>query len=76
VEQLPNTSLGYAYTNDLQVSQLSYAGGVVNYGYDDDRLPVGAGAFEFNSLRGDYWENLRIHHRGSSLEHGGHNVSA
>jgi YD repeat-containing protein len=52
VEQLPNTSLGYAYNNDLQVSQLSYAGGVVNYGYDDDSLLARAGAFEFNSLRG------------------------
>jgi len=40
-----NQVLTYTYNNDLNVKSFTYAGGTVNYTYDDDGLLTGAGNF-------------------------------
>jgi len=40
-----NQALNYAYNSDFNVRQLTYAGGSVNYTYDNDGLLTGAGPF-------------------------------
>jgi RHS repeat-associated protein len=40
-----NQSLSYTYNDDFDVSAFSYAGGTVNYAYDNDGLLSGSGAY-------------------------------
>ncbi|MBI9085486.1 MAG: hypothetical protein JEZ11_17955 [Desulfobacterales bacterium] len=40
-----NQTFAYSYNNDFNVASATYAGGTVNFAYDDDGLLVGAGGF-------------------------------
>jgi RHS repeat-associated protein len=40
-----NQSIGYTYNNDFDVAGFTYAGGTVDYSYDNDGLLTGAGSF-------------------------------
>ncbi|MBW1981854.1 MAG: hypothetical protein JRJ12_11595 [Deltaproteobacteria bacterium] len=40
-----NQALAYTYNNDFNLTGFSYAGGTVNYGYDNDGLLTGVGSF-------------------------------
>ena len=48
-----NQALNYAYNSDFNVRQLTYAGGSVNYTYDNDGLPTGTGAFTITRNAGN-----------------------
>jgi RHS repeat-associated protein len=45
--------LNYAYNSDFNVRQLTYAGGSVNYTYDNDGLMTGTGAFTITRNAGN-----------------------
>jgi len=38
-------TIGYTYNNDFKVSSSTYAGGTMNYTYDEDNLLIGSGAY-------------------------------
>lgn len=40
-----NQTLSYTYNNDFNVTAFSYAGGTIDYAYDNDGLLTGAGSF-------------------------------
>ena len=48
-----NQVLNYAYNSDFNVRQLTYAGGSVNYTYDNDGLLTGSGAFAITRNAGN-----------------------
>jgi RHS repeat-associated protein len=48
-----NQSLNYVYNSDFNVRQLTYAGGSVNYTYDNDGFLTGSGAFTITRNAGN-----------------------
>jgi RHS repeat-associated protein len=48
-----NQTLNYAYNNDFNVRQFTYAGSSVNYTYDSDGLLTGAGVFTITRNAGN-----------------------
>jgi RHS repeat-associated protein len=48
-----NQSLSYTYNNDFNFSRFTYAGGSINYTYDNDGLLTGAGGFTITRNAGN-----------------------
>jgi hypothetical protein len=55
-----NQTLSYIYNNDFNPKSLTYAGGTVNYTYDNDGLLTGAGSFTITRNAGLWGQACNI----------------